>query len=126
MSYVEAFDSPVRGLSSVAEEAALEHLWPGNVRELRNRVERAVALCDGVWIGAPDLFPEYCCNSEEIGDGVSSLSDIRDDAERRHILKVLQLSDGRISDTAEILGVSRTTLWDKMRKLGLSDTAPPN
>lgn len=120
-AYVEAFDSPVRGLTSLAEEATLEHLWPGNVRELRNRVERAVALCEDVWIGAKDLFPEYCCSTEETGGGVSSLSDIRDDAERRHILKVLKLHEGRMSDTAETLGISRTTLWEKMRKLGLSD-----
>ncbi|MFC1672678.1 sigma-54-dependent transcriptional regulator [Pseudomonadota bacterium] len=126
MSYVEAFSSPIRGLTSLAEEAALEHLWPGNVRELRNRVERAVALCEDVWIGAKDLFPELCCTTEEADDGVSSLSDIRDDAERRHILKVLQLNEGRMSDTAETLGVSRTTLWEKMRKLGLSDTALPH
>jgi len=119
-AYVEAFDSSVRGLSSLAEQAALEHLWPGNVRELRNRVERAVALCDGVWISAQDLFPEFCCGDPGGATEVASLSDIRDDAERRHILKVLDKTNGQISQAAEILDISRTTLWEKMRKLGLN------
>ena len=56
--FSETFDRPVRGLTNMAEEAALAHDWPGNVRELRNRVERAVALADQPWIGPPDLFPD--------------------------------------------------------------------
>lgn len=125
MAFVEAFDSPVRGLSSVAEEAALEYVWPGNVRELRNRVERAVALCEGTWIGGSDLFPEYCSDGVETDVEVASLSEIRNNAERRHIAKVLGKTDGRVSKAAEILGVSRTTLWDKMRKLELNSNITP-
>ncbi|MBL8908592.1 MAG: sigma-54-dependent Fis family transcriptional regulator, partial [Rhizobiales bacterium] len=50
--------TPVKGVSTLAHEAAMEHDWPGNVRELRNRIERALMLASGEWIMPADLFPE--------------------------------------------------------------------
>lgn len=55
--YADAFGRPAQRLTPRAEAAALAHDWPGNVRELRNRIERAVALATGPWVGANDLFP---------------------------------------------------------------------
>ena len=55
--HAAAFGSAVRGLTTIAEDALLAHAWPGNVRELRNRIERAVALSNGPWLGPNDLFP---------------------------------------------------------------------
>jgi DNA-binding NtrC family response regulator len=51
-------DPAIRGISALAEQAALLHAWPGNVRELRNRMERAIALNLGGTISPQDLFPE--------------------------------------------------------------------
>jgi DNA-binding NtrC family response regulator len=108
--------SDLAGISALAEDAALAHAWPGNVRELRNRVERAVALSLGPWISPGDLFPERWAEEAE-GERMPSLNQVRSAAEKRHIYRALHLNGGEIIATAEALGISRTTLWEKMRKL---------
>jgi len=120
--YVQAFGSAVRGISAIAQEQALAHDWPGNVRELRNRVERAVALADGSWLTHADLFPDLL-GAEDDGfeqHGVASLAQAREAFERRHILNTLASTKGHISKAADMLGVSRTTLWEKMKKYDLA------
>ncbi|MFC3694204.1 sigma-54-dependent transcriptional regulator [Chenggangzhangella methanolivorans] len=107
-----------RGLSALAEEAALAHDWPGNVRELRNRVERAAALALGPWIMPADLFPEKG-ETSEAGRDIPSLEQARQDTERRHILRALAASNGETGAAARLLDVGRTTLWEKMKKLGI-------
>jgi len=115
--FAELMGREVEGVSALAEEAALAHDWPGNVRELRNRVERAVALTHGTWIMPGDLFPEIGRWREGAPREVASLSDVKDAAERRQILRALQVTDGQVIKAADLLGVSRTTLWEKMRRL---------
>ncbi len=112
------FHRPVRGLSVTAEAAALAYDWPGNVRELRNRVERAVALAETPRLGAQDLFPDAGHGAES--SEMPTLNEVRDLAERRHIRQALKRTGGQIAVAAELLGISRTTLWEKMRKLGLN------
>jgi DNA-binding NtrC family response regulator len=97
--------------------AALAHDWPGNVRELRNRVERAVALASGAWITAGDLFPEQAVPVADARP--DSLAAARDAAERRQIVAALEQTGGQIKKAAELLGISRTTLWERMRRLDL-------
>ncbi|GLK74943.1 acetoacetate metabolism regulatory protein AtoC [Methylopila jiangsuensis] len=109
---------PPRGLSAMAEEAALAHDWPGNVRELRNRVERATALALGPWIRPADLFPEHGQDARAPHE-MPSLEEARLALERRHITRALQASGGEIGAAARLLGLGRTTLWEKMRRLGL-------
>jgi DNA-binding NtrC family response regulator len=118
--FSETFDRSVRGLTNLAEEAALAHDWPGNVRELRNRAERAVALADQSWLGPVDLFPDL-----DLGEGrprlpLSTLAEAREAAERRQIERALEQTHGRVAKAAELLGISRTTLWEKMRRGGLT------
>jgi DNA-binding NtrC family response regulator len=103
--------------SEAALAAAAAHDWPGNVRELRNRVERAVALAAGQRIEASDLFPERRLSADE--DATPTLAKVREDAERRHIAAVLARTGGGVQEAAALLGVSRTTLWEKMRRYGL-------
>ena len=104
-------------------DAALAHAWPGNIRELINRVQRAVALGAHGTLVAADLFPDGIDTGRRDGtddeaiDG--SLSDIREAAERRHILAALARTGGSTKDAAELLQVSRTTLWEKMRRYGI-------
>ncbi len=116
--FAEIFRRPARGLTETAEETAIAYDWPGNVRELRNRVEHAVALADEPRLGAQDLFPDagHASDSNEM----PTLNEIRDLAEHRHIHKALERTGGQIIKTAELLGISRTTLWTKMNRLGLS------
>lgn len=111
----------IRGPSALAVEAALGHDWPGNVRELRNRVERAVALATNEWIMPGDLFPEQFGKST--AEVFVSLSVARDAAEKRQIERALDRTVGQIGKAANLLGISRTTLWEKMTRLGLADRA---
>jgi transcriptional regulator with PAS, ATPase and Fis domain len=112
-------DTSLKGVSALAEEAALAHPWPGNVRELRNRMERAVALGLGQWVMPGDLFPEQSDRSSP-SLTMGSLEDARQNAEKRHITRALAVTNGEIGAASRLLGIGRTTLWDKMRRLGLS------
>ena len=114
---VDRLDSTIRGFSALAEEAALAYPWPGNVRELRNRVERAVVLAGAEWIIPGDLFPEQFGKST--AEDFVPLSMVRDAAERRQIERALERSGGKTTTAARLLAVSRTTLWEKMTRLGL-------
>ena len=107
------------GLSALAEDALLAHGWPGNVRELRNRVERAVALGLGPWLMPGDFFSESPATGPD-GTQLPSLEAARLAAERRHIRRALDQTGGEIGQAARLLGVSRTTLWEKMRRLDIS------
>lgn len=98
----------------MALKALLAHPWPGNARELLNRIERAVALalCPRVMPG--DLFPE------QVAGGLATAEAARDEAERRHILLALAKTKGAILPAAKMLRVSRTTLWEKMRRYDIA------
>jgi len=114
--------SEVTGVSVLAVEAALEHRWPGNVRELRNRMERAIALSPGPWIMPADMFPDvFRPVAMPTDSGQDSLATARDAAERRQIERVLTETGGQIAETARRLGIARTTLWEKMRRFGLTE-----
>jgi DNA-binding NtrC family response regulator len=119
-SISEQSGSPLKGVGPLAEQIALAHPWRGNARELRNRVERAIALATGPWLTPADLFPETNVETGRppAGEGLS-LSAVRDAAERRQIAHVLAETAGQISEAARRLEVSRTTLWEKMRRFGL-------
>ena len=108
------------GFSSLAYAAAESHAWPGNVRELRNRIERAAARSTARWIMPGDLFPEQGRGRESAAAMIATLAEVRDDAERRQIERSLATHGGQVQKTAEALGISRTTLWEKMKRYGLS------
>ncbi len=111
--------SAVRGVTTLAEEALVAHDWPGNVRELRNRIERAVALAEGSFLSPGDIFPERYERAAAEGR-VGSLAAARDAAERREIAAALEVTGGDVTVAAERLGVSRSTLFEKIKRLGLA------
>ena len=113
----KSFDRSVEGLAPEAEAAAVAHAWPGNVRELRNRIERAAAIGAGGLIAATELFPETVPLAS--GARPKTLAAARDAAERLRIEAALRETGGQILAAAASLGVSRTTLWEKMRRLGI-------
>jgi len=117
--YAERFERDVRALTGPAEDAIMSYDWPGNVRELRNRVERAVALSHGPRLSAQDLFPDALSAADE--SEMPTLQEVRNLAEQRHIQRALDHTGGQIKTSAELLGISRTTMWEKMRKLGISE-----
>lgn len=120
--FADGFGRRIEGLTSVAEEAVLGHRWGGNVRELRNRAERAAALADGPWVTPPDLFPELVVPVErQATPPIATLAETRDAAEQRQIERALAHTGGKVQEAAQLLGVSRTTLWEKMRRLRIAD-----
>jgi two-component system response regulator HydG len=117
-----AVETPLRGVGALAEEAARAYPWPGNVRELRNRMERAVALGLGQWVMPGDLFPD-APDAGARGGALPSLEDARHAAERRHILRALGETGGEVAAAARLIGIGRTTLWEKMRRFGIAGDA---
>jgi len=112
--FATAFGQPAPQLSAEAFDRLLAHDWPGNVRELRNRIERAMVLTEGPRLEPSDLFPE-----QQAETAPASLAEAREAAERAHIRRALARSGNRIGDAAQLLAISRTTLWERMRRLGL-------
>lgn len=109
-----------RGTMTLREDAlrAIEnHSWPGNVRELENYIKRAVIMADGSQITADDLGFSSATDSDS--DVVLDLRRARDDAERRVIITALARADGNVVKAAELIGVSRPTLYDLMHRFGL-------
>jgi two-component system NtrC family response regulator len=109
-----------RSAMTLAEEAvqAVEnHLWPGNIRELENCIKRATIMADGSQIGCDDLGLKSLQNDET--DTSLDLRVIRDDAEKRAIVAALGRVNGNMVRAADLLGVSRPTLYDLMHRLAL-------
>jgi two-component system response regulator HydG len=100
----------------------LEHDWPGNVRELENVVEQAAALSDGREIQASDVSFGHDARNASSGAGVT-LADAVAAAERRAIEAALVRCGGDQARVARELGVSATTLWRKMKRLGVEAPA---
>lgn len=95
--------------------------WPGNVRELESRIKRAVIMADGSHVTAEDLELEDYLEDTVRADAAMPLNlrQIREKAERTAILKALSHSDDNITEAAELLGVTRPTLYSMMEKYQL-------
>jgi two-component system response regulator HydG len=100
----------------------LEHDWPGNVRELENVVEQAAALSDG-----PEIRPSDVSIGQDGRPSVeaTSLADVVAGAERRAIEAALVRCGGDQAQVARELAISATTLWRKMKRLGVNGRQPP-
>lgn len=106
----------LKGVSVLTEQAVRDHGWPGNGRELRARLAQAMATAAGDTLFPSDLFPERQMEKDQ---RLPTLSEAREAAERSHILRALERTGGQVAEAAKLLNVSRTTLWEKMQKLGL-------
>lgn len=103
-------------------KALLEHPWPGNVRELRHALERATIFSTGPVLDVSLMFdiPDLHCHNEiEFGD---TLADYLQNCERAYILQVVAETNGHIGQSAARLGISRKNLWERMKRLGLSQS----
>jgi two-component system, NtrC family, response regulator len=109
-----------RGTLALSEEAvrAIEaHPWPGNIRELENCIKRAVIMVDGSQIASQDIGLTVPGMVDD--DNVFDLRTIREKAERNAIISAMGRVNGNVVKAAEMLGVSRPTLYDLMHRLGL-------
>jgi DNA-binding NtrC family response regulator len=129
--YAAEFGRAPLHLGAEAEQALVAHAWPGNVRELRNAIERAAMVATGGVITGADLaLPQPRSPSPPASalpplpaDAPLRLDEFREQMiealEARHIARVLALAGGSRTKAAALLGISRTTLWEKLKKLGL-------
>lgn len=104
-------------LSDEAVRAIEAHRWPGNIRELENCIKRATIMADGQQITADDLALPGTATPAQ--DDVLDLRRVRDEAEQRAVIAALSRSNGNVLRAAEMLGVSRPTLYDLMHRFGL-------
>jgi len=115
----------IETIPSEALQALVRYQWPGNIRELQNVIERAVILSTGPVLKVPvSELKRLAGNGNESLSGQETL----EEAERKHILRVLEDTHwvlGGPSGAAARLGLKRTTLQYRMRKLGLSRTRQP-
>jgi two-component system, NtrC family, response regulator len=103
------------GLAPDALQAIERHDWPGNVRELENVMKRAVIMAEGSRVHAEDLG----LAPTELAEVPLNLRVVRDTAERDSVLRALGQANGNLSRAAELLGVSRPTLYDLVNRYGL-------
>jgi len=106
----------IKGFTKEALAAMEGYQWPGNVRELENKVKRAVIMADGAYLDVDDLELASAADSSPV---LINLRDVRDEAERRAIQRALALAHDNISQAAELLGITRPTLYDLLNKHGL-------
>ncbi len=114
--YAQKYKHPARHVSSAAMEKLQLYRWPGNVRELKHAIERAIILSESPTLG-PDDFPLPSDKSR----GQDSFQDILklEDVERGVIEKVLHDHDGNVSRAARALGLTRASLYRRIKKYGL-------
>jgi two-component system NtrC family response regulator len=115
----DQFNKKLRGFTPAAREAIETYEWPGNVRELENRVQRAVIMTeatslDPADLGFTDWHPGYTGTKKEL-----TLREAKERVEREMIAATIRNHQGNVAKAAEILGISRPTLYDLMRKHGI-------
>lgn len=114
--FAQAHGRSLRGFAPEALRAIEAHAWPGNVREMENTIKRAVIMSDGPQISQEDVG---LAPADEADTAPLNLRQVRDEAERGAVLKALGRSNGNVAQAAEMLGISRPTLYDLMNRFGL-------
>jgi two-component system NtrC family response regulator len=114
----EKFNLPRLALSSRAKKALQIYTWPGNVRELENKLSRAAILCADQIIEPEDV------QLAAAPDAAMGLKEAREQFEKEYVQKALQKSNFVISAAAEFLGISRPTLYDMIKKFGITVKEP--
>ncbi len=117
------FGKKIEGLSEAALERLSSWPWSGNVRELRNIIERALIFAQGPVLDASDFPAEPVSTGNALGSGSNPagvpLGMTLKEVERAYIERTVEDFDGRITDAAESLGISRKSLWEKRKRYGL-------
>ncbi len=108
----------IKGLTPEAMQTLLAYTWPGNVRELRNAIEYAFVLCSGDWIGKEHLPPKIAAVSKRQSAN-HAMGSTSWEEERTNLIQTLSRVAGNQSEAARILGVSRVTIWKRIKKYGI-------
>jgi two-component system NtrC family response regulator len=120
----------IKGMTKLAAETLLRHVWPGNVRELRNVIERAILLENSDRIGTstlmlhPDYMEEDVCVSGETGLASECLTDFSlEKAEKELVKRALEQAGWQKTRAAALLGITRATLYAKVKQYNLQEPA---
>lgn len=103
-------NSKIKTFSSDASQAIESYQWPGNIREMENKIKRAVIMCEDRYITPDDL------SISATEDLSINLRQVRQDAEKSAIKKAISITDGNYSAAAKLLGITRPTLYDLIKK----------
>ena len=110
--YANKYDKPRIRIGQRAIEHLKSHSWPGNIRELQHAVENAIIMCDSKVISSTDFNLRYQQINEDASLNLESV-------EKETIEKALIKHHGKYSKACSELGISRTTLYHKIKKYGL-------
>ena len=113
--YAEKYHRPLIGLDESAAQILKNYHWGGNIRELQNCMEKAVILSDGTTLSAKDIQLEQSVIFKSVG----TIKAISEADEERLVRDAMTRTGGNISAAAKLLGVSRPTLYTKLKKYGL-------
>ncbi|UTA47355.1 PEP-CTERM-box response regulator transcription factor [Simiduia sp. 21SJ11W-1] len=114
--FAKEHDQVINDFTPEAVNAIEAHNWPGNVREMENKIKRAVIMAESKMITCDDL-------GLRASDGLSlNLRQVRSTAEKAAILQALSMSDNNISGAAKLLGITRPTFYDLIKKYELNIT----
>jgi PAS domain S-box-containing protein len=120
--YAQKLNKPPLTVSPEVTELFLKYHWPGNVRELENAIEYAMNMCSGNNLSMANLPPRIYSEAEAEIDGQSTLKILVQDYERRIFEQYLQrfgASSNAKNEIAQVLGISRATLYRKLAELGI-------
>jgi PAS domain S-box-containing protein len=114
---------PIRSIGNAAMARLMEYLWPGNVRELKSALEYAFVTCQDGIIEPRHLPPAINGNAAGSAPQASRKTGLnREEIKRLELIDALETTNGNQSKAAELLGVSRVTVWNRMRRFGVQFT----
>ncbi len=108
----ESHGVPLKSLSACAKEILMRYSWPGNVRQLQNVINRIFVFVEGQQIEAKDLPPD-----------IGTITDLTHETEQARMARLLKEFNGNKTALAHYLGITRTGLWKKLKRLGLQNSA---
>ncbi|RTZ98200.1 MAG: sigma-54-dependent Fis family transcriptional regulator [Deltaproteobacteria bacterium] len=109
----------IRRISKEAMESLMKYGWPGNVRELRSAFEYAFVTCQGETIDRKDFPPGILKENTENQQIINMTPLNRDDIKKTQLLEALKQTGGNQSQAARILGISRVTVWNRLKRYGI-------
>ena len=112
--YTYKYDKPALKLNNQAQEKLLKYQWPGNIRELEHSIEKAVILSENNILKADDFFLKPVSGLKNEADTLKL-----EEMEKRLIILALEKTPGNVSAAAEQLGITRQTLYNKMKKFAI-------
>lgn len=114
--FAKKYKKPISNIAKTAMQKIEAHQWPGNIRELQHSIERAVIMCDGLCLSENDF---HFSSSISAGNDLEIQTFNLEELEETIIKKVMKMHKGNISKAAEVLGLTRTSLYRRLEKYGL-------